>query len=66
MSRLSSLRQLKSYRTGPARDSLVHVYFTQSWRSLPSMFVFGTIEKTLSIIRTNCKLCIEIDPTERL
>ena len=31
------------------------VYFTQSWRSLPSMFVFGTIEDTPSIIRTGCK-----------
>ena len=30
------------------------VYFTQSWRSLPSMFVFGTIEDTPNIIRTRC------------
>ena len=53
MSRLSSLRQLKltsAYRIGPARAYLV--YFTQSWRSLPSMFVFGTIEDTPNIIRT--------------
>ena len=56
-SRLSSLRQLKltsTYRIGPARAYLV--YFTQSWRSLPSMFVFGTIEDTPSIIRTRCKM----------
>ena len=55
MSRLSSLRQLKLtpvYRIGPARAYLV--YFTQPWRSLPSMFVFGTIEATPSIIRTRC------------
>ena len=55
MSCLSSLRQLKltsAYRIGPARVYLV--YFTQSWRSLPSMFVFGTIEATPSIIRTRC------------
>ena len=39
-----------AYRTGPARAYLV--YFTQSWRSLPSMFAFGTIEDTPSIIRT--------------
>ena len=55
MSRLSSLRQLKltsAYRIGPARAYLV--YFTQSWRSLPSMFVFRTIENTPNIIRTRC------------
>ena len=55
MSRLSSLRHLKltsAYRIGPARAYLV--YLTQSRRSLPSMFVFGTIEDTPSIIRTGC------------
>ena len=55
MSRLSSLCQLKlttTYRIGPVRSYLV--YFTQSWRSLPSMFVFGTMEDTPSIIRTGC------------
>ena len=30
------------------------VYFTLSWRWLPSMFVFGTIEDTPNIIRTGC------------
>ena len=48
-----SLRQLKltpAYHIGPARTYLV--YFTQSWRSLSSMFVFGTIEDTPNIIRT--------------
>ena len=56
MSRLSSLRQQKltsAYRIGPARAYLV--YFTQSWRSLPSMFVLGTIEDTPNITRTGCK-----------
>ena len=36
------------------RASTRFVYVIQSWRSLPSIFVFGTIENTLSIIRTNC------------
>ena len=59
MSRLPSLRQLKltsAYCIGPARAYLA--YFTQSWRSLPSMFVFGTIEDTPNIIRTGCKTII--------
>ena len=59
MSRLSSERQLKltsAYRIWPARA--YPIYFTQSWRSLPSMFVFGTIEDAPNIIRTGCTLWI--------
>ena len=50
------MKLTSAYRNKRAHYSLV--YFTQSSRSLSSMFMFAIIEKTLSIKRTNCNWAI--------